>query len=194
VQWLRNLAILFATFMLEGLWGIALVYTLLQIHREVQQMKWDDPQVRALREHGVGHDLVQQGDFAEALRYCTHQLHAGASSKDCLYWLRAAARLGLADADKKITDGEQLEKAIADCNEALARNLYLTAAYRIRAACHYHMGDWVRAAENLEYALRLGEVDPTAYLQQADVLQRLGRTEHAAAAAQRARQLTAMNT
>lgn len=170
--------------MLEGLWSIAFVYTLLRMRDEIRKIEWNDPQVRALRDFGPGAELLHNQEHKQALVYFTKQIHAKCNSMDVAYWLRATARLGL----------HQYELAIEDCEQGIARNLYLTGTYRIRGLAYYALADWDRALENLEYAARLGDVHPEVYALRADILYRKGQTLLAQKAQEKANQLLVKNT
>jgi tetratricopeptide (TPR) repeat protein len=170
--------------MLESLWTVAFVYTLLRMREQIRKIELDDPQVRALRDLPEGYEHLRRGSYTPALISCTQHLHRRGPSTDVAYWLRATARLGL----------HQYEQSVEDCNEALARNIYLTGAYRIRGLAYYALQEYARALDNLEYAVRLGDVHPEVYEMRADILYRLGESEQAAREEARAQALALRNT
>lgn len=170
--------------MLESLWTLAFAYTLLRMREQIRKIELDDPQVRAVRDVGEGYEQLRQGHYKPALVLFTQHLHSGGPSADVAYWLRATARLGL----------HQYEQSVDDCNDALARNIYLTGAYRVRGLAFYALEEYARALDNLEYAVRLGDVHPEVYELRADILYRMGENEQAAHEEARAHALAMRNT
>jgi tetratricopeptide (TPR) repeat protein len=132
-------------FILESLWLVFFGWLAYKVHCELRKERFNDPQVRAMRQLGHVYEYLTHRRYLEALKAVTEAINKEQCEMDVAYWLRAKAYMGLGF----------YWKAIDDCNEALKYNSHFTLAYLERAIAYYHLHHYEDALNSLEYVERL---------------------------------------
>jgi tetratricopeptide (TPR) repeat protein len=169
---------------LESLWLIFFAIMYVMVRLELRRLKFNDGQVRAVKHFGTGYQALRDRQYAAAAEYFTRTIREGTPHLDVAYWLRAWAWFELG----------RIELAEADCQAAMAENLYLTGPYAVRARMLARGGDWPAALEAIDYAIRLNPHDPESYLLRAQLNDRLAHPTRAEADRARAAELIRVNS
>lgn len=171
-------------FILEGIWLLLKLWFTGYIIAENRRQKFSDPQLRAIKEHGVGYQALQDGRLADALEAFTQAIHQNKPGKDIAHWLRAETRYKLGS----------YQLAIEDCEASLSIQINNSQVYHLRAKCLFQLTDYAKAFQNTEYALRLNQANPEVFILQANCLAELGKATEATEQKALAKQLLVQNT
>jgi Zn-dependent protease len=95
-----------------------------------------------------GQENLKNGAFAQAITDCTKAIELLRDNDETLAAVHLNRAVGF------LHQGE-LDRAIADCADALRLNPHLAPAYSIRALAYLKKGDWGKAKADISAALRL---------------------------------------